>query len=436
MILKEQEPDNAPVTTGSLLRRQAGRLKRSRDLQRNGILALASTAMAAIVGLIAAPLLARFLPVEEYGALSYVGSVVALVMAISVPGVANAISFSVARGYEGAFRIGSKYRLRRYLLTSLLFVPLIGWYLFVKPNPQLAVLLLVAGLAFPWVYGLDTSEQFLVGRSDFGALFWRRLLVTVLVPFSGVAAAWLFASGLAVLSVRSIVTAILTFALYFLLLRTVRNEDLDPEFWPKANAFNRVSVLGAVSGVTDNLVLGATGDLAALAGYSLALTVTSPLDVLSKSMIKLVFGRVQRPLDAADRRLLTVLSLLVILVGVPVILAAWFLVAPFFVRLFPKYPETIRYIPVLLLVFVFGLANSVPLSYGLFHRYRIWLSYNTWRNASRIPITAGAVLAAGVWGALGVRLAYAVLDYVVFVVAMWRDNKSLPDPTTTPTANG
>ena len=156
--------------------------------------------------------------------------------------------------------------------------------------------------------------------------------------------------------------------------------------------------------------------------------------MFSKSIIKLVFGHVQKPLDASDRRLLTVLSLLVILVGVPVILAAWFLVAPFFVRLFPKYPQTIRYIPVLLVAFVLSLANSVPLSYGLFHRYRVWLSYNTWRNASRIPIMAGAVCI-GIWGALGVRLAYATLDYVVFAVAMWRNDKSFPDPPTTPAAN-
>ena len=406
------------------IRTQALVVWRNRDLQRNALLAFGSTMIAALVGLVAAPILAGLLPREEYGTLSYIRTLQGLVMAFSAPGVVNAISYSVVRGYEGVFRSGTYYRLRIYLRNSLFLFPVAAWYYWREDNALLALVIALGALFLPWMYAFDTGEQFLIGRSDFATIFWRRLAVIVAIAFAGVGAALVMPTALAVFVTRAVVMAVLTAAVFLLLLRTVRNENLDPEFWRKSKDFSLVSILGSVGNLTDSLVLGSLGSLDLLAAYSLASSIAGPLSGISKSFIKLVFGRMAGQKTKQQQRFWLLLSVLMVIAGVPAILASWWLVSPWVLRLFPKYPELKEFVPVLLVVFVFGFANALALSHALFHAYPTWLRYNTWRNASKIPVVAGAVLVSGVWGALYVRLGYAILDYVVFTFSLWRSQRA------------
>lgn len=398
-------------------------LPKNHDLIRNATLALASTLISSAISLVSAPILAWLLSRDEYGTLAYIGSITGLVIAFSVPGVSNAISYGVARGFEGVFQVGSKYRLRIYLRNSLLLLPVACWYFWEERNPNFSLMLVIAAILLPWSNALDTSEQFLVGRSDFGALFWRRLAVSISVAFSGVGVALFWPTALAVFTGRSLVTAILTISIFFLISRILKNKNEDPEFWPKTKAFNKISILGSTGKLTDRLVLGKMGIMSDLAAYSLAISMCAPMEVLGKSVIKLVFGRLKDTRSLHDRHMMILLSVGTVVIGVPAILALLNLFGPWIVLLFPKYPEIISYMQIILVASIFYFANALPHTYALFHNNRAWETYYIWRNAIIIPLTAIVVFLKGVWGALYLQLGYAMVDYLFFIWLLWITDK-------------
>jgi O-antigen/teichoic acid export membrane protein len=403
-----------------MIRAEVASLWRNEKLKQNTVLATASTGVSMLVGLVSAPILAWLLPREDYGALSYVNSLQGLILAFSAPGVANAIAYSVARGYEGTFRTGTYYRLRLYMRNSLLMLPLAGWYLWMEKNPSMALLVALGGLLLSCTYAFDTGEQFLVGRWDFAAIFWRRVTSSVLMAASGIAAAYLIPTALSVFLGRGIVTAAVTLGIFLVLLRSVRNDDADPEFWAKSRDFGQISILGAIGSLTDRLVLGKSGALSRLAGYSVAVAIAAPLNELSKSFIKIAFGKMAQPQSIERRRLWLMFSLLVVLIGIPLSLLGWQVVLPLILMLFPKYPELAYLVPPLLIGSVLGFGANLGQTYGLFHSYDLWRRYNLIRNASRIPITAAAVLLAGVWGAVYATVGYSLADCLVYNILLWR----------------
>jgi len=395
-------------------------LRQNRDLMRNATFAFASTLITSAISLVSAPILAWLLSRDEYGALAYIGSITGLVIAFSAPGASNAISYGVARGFEGVFQTGSKYRLRVYVRNSLLLLPVAGWYFLGERNPNLSIMLVVAAILLPWSTALDTSEQFLVGRSDFGSLFWRRLAVSTSTAISGVGVALLQPTALAVFTGRTIVTAILTISVFFWISHILKNQNEDPEFWPKAKAFNKISILGSTGKLTDRLVLGKMGIMSDLAAYSLALSMCAPMEILGKSMIKLVFGRLSTTRTSRERHMMILLSVGTIVIGVPAILTFLYLISPWIILLFPKYPEIISFLQILLVAYIFYFANALPHTYALFHKNNLWENYYTWRNGIIIPLTAIVVFLKGVWGALYLQLGYAMADYFFFIWLLWK----------------
>jgi hypothetical protein len=326
------------------------------------------------------------------------------------------------------FRAGTYYRLRTYLRNSLVLVILSAWYLLVEKNPPLALLILLSGILLPWTYAFDTSEELLMGRWDFSSIFWRRIGVKFLVVLASVAVAYFIPSSLAVFTIRGITTSILTMALFYILLKSIKNDQIDPDFWNKGKDFSKISVLGAISNLTDRLVLGKSGALSQLASYSVALSVASPLNELSKSFIKIVFGMMGRKRSHAKRKLWFILSLVVGVAGIPILLICWNMILPLALKLFPKYPELAQFVPFLFISASLSFGANMGQTYSLFHSYELWNKYNLIRNASKIPTAACAVLIYGVYGALYIRIGYSLADFIVYNVLLWHSGSAGIDP--------
>jgi O-antigen/teichoic acid export membrane protein len=383
-------------------------------LRNSAILVLASSLLTSAIGFVSAPILALLVPKDEYGTLAYIGSITGLVVAISAPGASNAISYSVARGFEGVYRTGSLYRLKIYLRNSLVLLPVAGWYYWVGRDLNFALMLIVGAVTLPWSSALDTGEQFLVSRSDFRLLFWRRLGVSIVIALSGIAVALIRPTALSVFTVRSIAASLLTVFIYLWVCRELRNQTMDTEFWPKAKAFSWISILGSISKTTDRLVLGKMGTLSELAAYSLAASMCIPVEILGKSLIKLSFGHLQTPRTSHERHLMMLLSIGSAAVGVFFVFALLNTFGHWLSLIFPKYPEMLRLLKPLLVISVIQFANALPHTHALFHNYGSWTWYNTSRNALTIPLTAIVVFVSGVWGAIFLKLFLAIIDYLFF----------------------
>lgn len=378
-----------------------------------------SAAISAIVGLVSASFVTKLLPREDYGALSYVASLQGLVLAVSLPGLANAIAYSAARGYEAHFREGTLKRACLYFRNGLFLLPVAAWYWLHDNNPQLAILVALGGLLLPWSQGFDTSDQLLMGRGDFAPMFWRRTLTVVLIAASGIIAAALIPSAGSVLLGRSVVSFLLYLAIFLLLLRTVHNEHHDAEFNRRSRDFSVVSIVGTVAGLTDRLILGSMGNFGPLAGYSLALSISGPMDIITKSFNKLAFSKMADARQAHQRHFWVELSLAFVIFGTIAMLLVWRLVFPLVNAFFPKYPELVNMVPVLVGVGILNTGTSLGLVYAQFHAFEAWKRFNLIANASSIPVMVVAVFWGGVWGALWTNFIYGVIPFVFFNVVLW-----------------
>lgn len=420
----KDEPRKHFIGNVGFIRTQVATLWKNRKLHHNAIYAIASTAVSVMIGIISGPILAWLLSRENYGALSYVNSVQGIILAFSAPGLANAIAYSVARGYEGVFSLGTYYRLRIYFRNSLFLLPLVGWYLWIENNSSLALLIALGAFFLPWAYAFDTGEQFLVGRWDFSSIFWRRTTGGIMIAASGIIAAFLVPNAISVFIGRGFAMFVVTIVIFFILLRSVRNNKIDKEFWIKSRDFNKVSVLGTIGILTDKVVLGKTGALSNLAGYSLALSITGPLGELSKSLIKITFGKMAKPRDIQQRRFWALASFLFVIIGVPLLLLVWKMFLPLVLTLFPKYPELPQLVPILLISSILGFGSAIGQTHSLFQSYKFWINYNLFRNASVILIMGGAVLFWGVHGAIYTKLSYSLADFLTYNFLLLRNGPS------------
>lgn len=396
------------------------RLRHNTDLQRNAAFALASTFASATIALVASPILASLLPRSEYGTLNYLNRWIGLLAAFSVPGVAGAISYSVARGFDAEFYHATIFRLRIFLRNSLVFFPILIIVFWIKGDRDFIWLLLAGMLLGPLYLAFDTGEQFLIGKSDFSAIFWRRLAVTLITAIAGIALAIAFPTALAVFVGRSLFGTVLLVIVFRALLRTVKSHERDPTFWSKAKDFNVVSILQSVANLIDGLVLGTIGQFELLAAYALSGAIAAPLEVTSKSFIKLIYGRMVRTRSAREWRLMGIGVAGIIILGLPLLWGIWQVGAPLISMLYPKYPEILQYFPILLIKFVFDFAAALPATYGLFHKYHFWVRFNAAAAALRILVMVVSVLLWGVWGALYTRLAFSVATFSFFFVSLWR----------------
>jgi O-antigen/teichoic acid export membrane protein len=115
---------------------------------------LASFAVITIMG--------RFLPREIAGSYNYVMAVLAIVSIFTLPGMNNALTRAIGRGYDGSVDVMIKKRMHFGLLGSLVAI-IAGILSYVYGNPTLALTFIIASLFVPLT---DTFSNFAIN-------FWQ-----------------------------------------------------------------------------------------------------------------------------------------------------------------------------------------------------------------------------------------------------------------------
>lgn len=404
-----------------MIKAQIAAIWHNRQLQKDTFLLTVSEAVSVAIGMVSMPILTSLLSRESYGALNFASSVQGLIRAFSAPGVENGIGYSVARGYEGTFRVGTYYRFRIYLRNSLFVLPVAAWFFLFKHDHLVAWLIVVSGITLPWAYAFATWEQFLVGRRDFIAIFWRRLGARAISAFAPIAAAYLNPTAIMVMAGRELASAGVCIGIFMVLVRKTHNDLIDPEFALKCKGFGQVSVVHALANLIDRLVLGTLGAFSPLAAYSIGLTMATPLDVIGINFNKVAFARMSRPRDIKVRKFWLVLSVVMALGGIVVFIIIWHYIWPFVHRFFPAYPDLGQIVPPLFAASCMGWGSALGQNYGQFHDYELWKRYYLARNGSRIIISAAAVMLGGLWGAIYTKMGYAFLDLLFFNYLFIRD---------------
>ena len=276
-----------------------------------------------------------------FGAYSYLMAIAGLLTMVALPGVAQAIQRSAARGFDGAFNVGVKLRLKAGAVAGGIMF-LVAILLFALGRGMEAKGALIVSVLFPLAFVLDDFRSVLFAKQRFGVFLILHSLIQ-----AGVAAATIIAlilqwsfpvillANLAARSAGNI------FAYFFIKYRYLTNDQVDDDFHRFGWNLSLLGIAGGISFQLDKIMVGGFLGLEAIAAYDLAFRLTDQLRNIGVFMFKLLFPRAVRVSGAAVARrffsrvipLAAALALIGLMVSV--------LLGPFMGWLFPKYPEAV-----------------------------------------------------------------------------------------------
>ena len=136
-------------------------------LFRGGTLLFIGQAIASIAAFAVTTVLAHYLPKEVFGQYRFVLSVVPILAIFSLPGMATAITQSVARGHSGNLRSVLKTKILWGLIGSLLSLILFGYYALVRDNVVLGFAFLISSIFVPIYTSFFIYNFYLQGTKQF-----------------------------------------------------------------------------------------------------------------------------------------------------------------------------------------------------------------------------------------------------------------------------
>lgn len=292
-------------------------------------------------------LMARLVPREVVGSYTYLMSVLAIVSILTLPGMNEAYTRAVGRGFMHSATTMMRTRLMVGLSGSLLSV-LIGIGTWLYGNPELGLVFIVAAIFVPLT---DTFSTFAINHWQGRRQFAHSALVGTLY-YAGIAAftiaAVLVTDELLPLAITTLIgQAVVGYLLY----RTIDAESggADAESEKLGFHLTIMQSFGILARNLDKVVVWALMGPAMVAVYALAYTPFSKAhQMIPIATIALPYLSSQN-LTHAIRQKIIRYTLLLFLLSVPGTLIVVLLAPTLYAVFFPLYPESVIYFQILFL---------------------------------------------------------------------------------------
>lgn len=297
---------------------------------------------------------ARYLSKEAYGSYRYILGIFGMLGIFALPGMSTSIVRSIARGYEGTFRVAS-----RLIFISCFAVTIIGVsiaaYFFLTNKIGLGLGVLIVATATPFAEGLGNWRAYYEGKQLFyektkwiifgNILHGVAMACTIfIIYFTNLG----IGSGIALLAlVHSITTALPNIVLHQKLVRSMpRDSTIESgALWYGIHS----SVAGIPSTIAysiDSFLLYSFLGPASVAVYSFAIAPIEQLKALINSVADVAFPRLSLTMATEKGKKSIQQTLIQKILRASVItlliVAAYIMLAPFlFSILFPQYLDAV-----------------------------------------------------------------------------------------------
>ncbi|NLH49882.1 MAG: methyltransferase domain-containing protein [Myxococcales bacterium] len=388
-----------------------------------GSLLLIDQGVGMVTGLATAWCFSTYAPKTTYGAYGYIGAIVGMLSLIALPGVSQAIQRSAARGFDGAFAIGMRQRLKAGGVASVILL-LLGAIFFLSGQQANAVGALVASVLFPFAYAMDDYRSVLFGKQRFGLYLALHTMLQVAVAAGTIAAILLSFSFPAILFANMASRAVVNGAWWLAVQKTViANRKVDADFRRYGWNLSLVGIVGGISYHLDRVIVGATLGLETMAAYELSFRLTEPLRSLGVFLNKLVFPRAVKVSGAAvARRFLSRTFIMSAgLAGLGVI-GVW-LCGPAIRLVFPNYPEAIGMTRWMIWSALISIVLIYLETYYLAQErfVRTYYAVSALRPIGIIVLLPFFIARWGAYGAIGAKLLVRVFEAVFLVAKLTAD---------------
>ncbi len=356
-----------------------------------------------------------------YGTLGFLAGFMGLATIFTIPAVGQAISFSVAKGKEGAFVKGTRWRLAGSIIASIILFFGAVYYWFYRDDPVLGGVFLISGIFFPLTKALDNFDSYLRARKDFQQYFRRRTFLSFAGTAITIGSVLYFREVYGLLACRYAFIALVNIGFYVFIVRRLENLEVDENFSSISKRFSALSILTVAASSLEPILIGTYVSLAALGAYNLVIAASKYLRYLAALVNKVFFPKLA---EARDRHryagkvlfvafLLSFAGVAGYLVFVP--LLSW-VIGTFF----PAYRESLDYVPWVLATAILTLPNLACASYMVatadLHPLYVGSQWIRQIMALIGILTLTGLL--GVWGIIYTRLAIEVFQYFFYVVTL------------------
>ncbi len=294
-------------------------------------------------GLILAVAFANLLPKEVYGIYRYVLSVATIVGVFTLSSMGTVITRAVARGYDGALRVG----FRAQMIWSIGIVIASGMaslYYYINDNTTLAISLLIVGAFVPFIKGFGLYKSYLTGKQLFRESvtlgIWRKPLPLIAI----ITTLFLTDNPVIILLAYYSSNAISLGFIYLIVVRrypATPKPNSDPELINYGKHLSFMTALGNIASNMDKILIFHFLGAAPVAIYSLATVPIKHIQTLFNTTQTLALPRLSkrnlRELQQTLHHKIRVATLLMAIITVAYILAAPFL----FKLLFPAYLDSV-----------------------------------------------------------------------------------------------
>jgi len=363
----------------------------------------------------------HFASKDMYGNYKYVLSLAAMFGAISLSGLGDAMSQSVARGLDGTLVQSFKLQIKWSLPFVLLSLGASAYYGFLG-NGYLASALIIVAFLQPLLSALSPFAGFFFAQKDFarGSL---SLIGTNTFTFIAMIAALFLGERAIILVGTYFLAKTIASGYFFWKARThARNTITDPELLHYSSHLSVMNILAAIADKFDSIIIFSLLGPVQLATYAFAGAAPEQLKGVLKNFYGLSLPKLTgRPLE--ELRVTLWRKILLLSLFTFACIGLYILIAPLLFRVFfPVYLDSVQYSQWYALSIVFSAIPPMLLASLTAHKKTRALYIVT--NGPSIILIASILILVPLYGIMGAVIAQIIYRAGNAAIVSWQFMKS------------
>ncbi len=359
--------------------------------------------------------LAHLVNKEAYGTYQYILSIMSMLSILTLTGIGNAVTQSVARGHDQSLQDGFRLNMR-WSFGVLVGTGALVIYYVLHQNYALGIAILIAGLTTPLRTSFNLYGSFLGGKKDNrrSALYTNG--IGNVAPMIMIALAAFFTNSGVLLAIAYSIGNLVTAA--YLYIRTIRDyqplaRDHDSDLRSYSFHLSAAGILNTVAGNLDNLLLfhylGPTD--VAIYNFAIALPdqTKGPLGSVGTMLTARFAGHSPEAIHGSMRNKIKWLAIIHVLMVALLII----IIPPFYHFFFSTYTASIPYAQ----LYTLSLLATIfmPMSaYLTAHKHvREQYLYTIFSSVFQIGALFVGVLTAGLLGIVIARIVARIISWLV-----------------------
>jgi O-antigen/teichoic acid export membrane protein len=371
-------------------------------------------------GLVLTIVLGNLLPQDVYGQYKFVISTIGVIGAFTLTGLGPSTIRSVAKGFEGTFKIATKTFLKWGVLTFLISLG-VAIYYFINDNNILAICMLILGSLWPPLVSMSLYNPFLVGKKEFKTKTFYGIFQNTIPALSIIITVLLTESVVLIILIYFLSSVITTILLYFQTLRKYKPNNLvDPDGLTYGKHLSLMDILGILSLYLDKILVFHYLGAVQLAIYAFALAMPRQIQSLNKILKSLIFPKISNRKVEELKKSIPEKATKVFVVAVAIV-AIYIFISPYIYKyIFPQYIDSILYSQVfsLSLLFFPGMLFNQTLIAHMRKKELYFLK--TFTPTLRILLFLVLLPLYGIWGAIFSILVTDLIKFILQIVLFKR----------------